>query len=167
MEKMYAYNKTSSAYDFSTFDTAVKKEKKPLQPRSEDNIKIHKTSAARSGAWFKTVIFTAVAVVVALLFVTAKATISELSADIGTSSAQLAEAKKENTRLQTELGNLVTLSKVDEIAVNSLGLQKTAKTQVKYITVYDKTIVQSAGRETNVFKQLKNWADSAAEYLGF
>ena len=79
----------------------------------------------------------------------------------------MAEAKKENTRLQAELGNMVTLSKVDEIAVNSLGLQKTAKTQVKYITVYDKTIVQSAGRETNVFKQLKNWADSAAEYLGF
>ncbi|HBH94958.1 MAG TPA: hypothetical protein DDX91_04345 [Ruminococcaceae bacterium] len=164
---MYAYNKTSSAYDLSAFDTAVKRERKPEKPRSEDSIKIHKTSAARSGAWFKTVIFTAAAVVAALLFVTAKATISELSAEIGTSTSMLEEAKKENTRLQTELGNMVTLSRVDEIATNSLGLQKTAKTQIKYITVYDKTMVQSAGGETNVFKRLKSWADSAAEYLGF
>ncbi len=164
---MYAYNKTSSAYDFSTFDTAVKKEKPIRQPRSEDSIKVHKTSVARSGAWFKTVIFVTVVVIVALLFVTAKATISELSAQISASSSQLEEAKRENIRLQTELGNMVTLSKVDELATGSLGLQKTAKSQVKYITVHDNTMVQSAGKETNVFMQLKNWADNAAEYMGF
>lgn len=164
---MYAYNKTSSAYDFSTFDTAVKKEKPIPQPRSEDSIKVHKTSVARSGAWLKTVIYMTVVVAVALLFVSAKATISELSAQISTSSSQLEEAKRENIRLQTELGNMVTLSKVDELATSSLGLQKTAKSQVKYITVYDNTMVQSAGKEANVFEQLKNWADNAAEYMGF
>ena len=169
---MYSYNRTSSAYDFSKFDTALdtvpEKVKRPKAvPRSEDSLKVHKTSVARSGAWFKTILFMTVVVAVALLYVSAKATISELSSEISSSSSLLEEAKRENVRLQTELGNMVTLSKVDELATSSLGLQKTAKSQVKYITVYDKTMVQSAGKETNIFAQLKNWADDTAEFLGF
>lgn len=163
---MYAYNRTSSAYDYSTFDTPVKKEK-PVKARSEDSIKVHKTSVARSGAKLKTILFTSVAVILALLFVMAKASLSELSSQISTSSSLREEARRENIRLQTELDNMVTLSKVDEIATSSLGLQKTVKSQVKYITVHDKTMVQSAGRETNVFAQLKNWADNVSDYLGF
>lgn len=165
---MYAYNRTSSAYDYSKFDTAVKEERRPkAESRSENDIKVHKTSVARSGAWFKTVIFMSVMVVVALFYVAAKAKLSELSSEISMASSLKDEAQRENIRLQTELGNMVTLSKVDELATSSLGLQKTAKSQVKYITVYDKTMVQSAGKETNIFVQLKNWADNTAEYLGF
>ncbi len=169
---MYSYNRTSSAYDFSKFDTALdtvpERVKKPKAvPRSEDSLKVHKTAVARSGAWLKTVVFVALVVAIALLYVSAKATISELSSQISASSSLLDEAQKENVRLQTELGNMVTLSKVDELATSSLGLQKTAKSQVKYITVHDKTMVQSAGKETNVFAQLKDWADDTAEFLGF
>ncbi|MDE6580566.1 MAG: cell division protein FtsL [Ruminiclostridium sp.] len=169
---MYSYNRTSSAYDFSQFDTALdtvpQKAKKPKPvPRSEDSIKVHKTAVARSGAWVKTAIFMVVVVAVALFYVSTKAKISELSSEISTSSSALDEAQRENIRLQTELGNMVTLSKVDELATSSLGLQKTAKSQVKYITVHDKTMVQSAGKETNIFAQLKEWADDTAEFLGF
>lgn len=165
---MYAYNKTSSAYDYSQFDTSLKEERKPkAESRSEEGIKVHKTSVARSGAWLKTVAFMTLMVAVALCYVAAKAKISELSSKIGTVSSELEEARRENTRLQTELGNMVTLSKVDELAASTLGLQKTTKSQIKYITVYDRTMVQSAGKETNIFLQLKSWADSTAEYLGF
>ena len=167
---MYSYNRTSSAYDYSQFDTALetvpRKSKKPV-PRSEDSIKVHKTAVARSGAWVKTTVFVAVVVVVALFYVSTKATISELSSEISTTSSALKEAERENVRLQTELGNMVTLSKEDELETSILGLQKTAKSQVKYITVHDNTMVQSAGKETNIFAQLKAWADDTAEFLGF
>lgn len=165
---MYAYNRSSEAYDFSTFDTAVRKEQKP-QPKvaEEKHIELHKTSVAKSGAWFKTAVFIAVAAVVALMFVTAKATLSELSAEINSTGILLEEAQRENVRLQTELDNMVTLSKVDELATSSLGLQKTTKLQVKYITVHDRTMVQCAEADNNPFAQLKNWLDDTAEYLGF
>lgn len=165
---MYAYNRSSEAYDFSTFDTAVRKEQKPQSKAQEEkHIELHKTSVAKSGAWFKTAIFISVAVVVALMFVTAKATLSELSAEINDATSLLEEAKRENIRLQTELDNMVTLSKVDEMATSSLGLQKTTKMQVKYITVHDRTMVQCAEADTNPFARLKNWLDDTAEYLGF
>ena len=109
----------------------------------------------------------AAVVIAALFYVSTKAKISELSSEISTASSTLDEAQRENSRLRTELGNMVTLSKVDELATSSLGLQKTAKSQVKYITVHDNTMVQSAGKETNIFAQLKAWADDTAEFLGF
>ncbi len=162
---MYSYNKSSEAYDISRYDSAeeVKRQPKPKQ----QNIQVHKTAAARNGSWLKTMLFVTVLVVLALAFVNEKALISEYSVQIGDSTATLDEAKRENARLKAELDGIVTLGRVEEVAVSSLGLQKTAKTQIKYITVYDRTMVQSSASDLNVFERLENWFDNTSEYLGF
>lgn len=162
---MYAYH-NSTAYDFSQFDVDESAVRKP-KSKSEDHIKLHKTSAAKSGNWFKTVAGVAIAALIAFIFINGKAVISELSIDISESTAMLDEAKNENARLQAQLDGLVSLSKVDEVATTSLGLQKTAKSQVRYITVYDRTMVQAAGNDENIFVSFKNWLDNTMEYLGF
>lgn len=163
---MYAYNKTNVAYDFSQFETSERAEQRAKQ-KSGNHIKMHKVSVAKSGNWFKTVVFVAFAAVLAFAFVNGKAILSELSIDISKGTSALEEAKSENARLQAELDNMVTLSKVDEIATTSLGLQKTVKSQVRYISVYDRSMVQAAESDGNVFSALKNWFDSTTEYLGF
>lgn len=162
---MYAYN-SNAAYDLSQFEVDESAVRKP-KPKPQNNIKLHKTSAAKSGNWFKTVAVVAFAALIAFAFVNGKAIISELSIDISESTAALEEAKSENARLQSELDSMVTPGKVEEIATTVLGLQKTAKNQIRYISVYDRTMVQAAETDENVFSSLKKWLDGAAEYLGF
>ena len=162
---MYAYNRSDVAYDLSRFDTDERAVKREEQRKT--NIKLHKVSVAKTGNWFKTVFFVAFAALLAFAIVSGKATISEISTEISEQSTRLEEAKSENALLQARLDNMVTLSKVDEIAVSELGLQKTSKNQVHYISVYDRTMVQAAEKDGNVFAALKSWLDGAMEYLGF
>ena len=162
---MYAYNRSDVAYDLSRFDTDERAVQREEQRKTD--IKLHKVSVAKTGNWFKTVFFVAFAALLAFAVVSGKATISEISTEISEQSTLLEEAKSENALLQARLDNMVTLSKVDEIAVSELGLQKTSKNQVHYISVYDRTMVQAAEKDGNVFAALKSWLDGAKEYLGF
>ena len=162
---MYAYNRSDVAYDLNRFDTGEAAPKPVQKPAS--SLKLHKVSVAKTGNWFKTAFFIAFAALLAFAVVNSKAIISEISTEISEQSALLEEARSENIRLQAQLDNMVTLSKVDEIAVSELGLQKTSKNQVHYIPVYDRTMVQAAEVDTNVFVSLKNWLEDTMEYLGF
>lgn len=159
---MYTYNRSDVAYDLNRFDTDDNQQKS-----EKPAIKMHKISVAKTGNWLRTVFFVAFAALFAFAIVNSKAILSEISTEIGEKSALLEEAKSENVSLQAKLDNMVTLSKVDEIAVGELGLQKTTKNQVQYISIYDRTMVQAAESDGNVFTALKNWWDDALEYFGF
>ena len=155
---MYTYNKTSAAYDLSQFDTDERAQKR-VQKRAKAGIKMHKVSVAKTGSSLRTIFTIAFAALLAFAIINSKATISEISTQISAMTEKLDEAKSENASLQAKLDNMVTLSKVDEIAVNELGLQKTSKNQVHYISIYDRTMVQAAENNGNVFTALKNWLD--------
>ena len=163
---MYAYNRSNVAYDLDRFDTDEQVQS-TAQKKPRHSIRMHKVSVAKTGNWLKTVFFVAFAALLAFAIVNSKATISEISTEISEQSALLEEAKSDNASLQAKLDNMVTLSKVDEIAVGELGLQKTTKNQVHYISIYDRTVVQAAEIDGNVFTALKNWLDGTMEYLGF
>ena len=109
---MYAYNRTSAAYDLSQFDTDERAQQR-VQKRAKTGIKLHKVSVAKTGSWFKTVIFVAFAALLAFAIVNSKATISEISTQISEQNSRLEEAKSDNALLQSRLDNMVTLSKVD------------------------------------------------------
>lgn len=165
---MYAYNKTSAAYNLDYFDTDENAVRKSHQRKEQSsNLKLHKTSVSKSGNWFKILVSIAFVTIIAFAMIDCKAEISEISTQISSKSTELEKAKEENVRLQTQLDSMVTLGKVDELATSTLGLQKTSKNQVHYISVYDRSMVQAAQKETNVFVNLKNWFDGVLEYLGF
>lgn len=165
---MYAYNKTSSAYNLDYFDTDENAVRKSQQRKEQSaHLKMHKTSVSKSGNWFKIIVSVACVTVLAFALINCKAQISEISTQVSSKSTELEKAREENVRLQAQLDNMVTLGKVDEIATGTLGLQKTSKNQVYYIPVYDRSMVQAAQKETNVFVSLKNWFDGVLEYLGF
>ena len=152
-DKMYAYNKSNVAYDLSRFDVEEREKKTKTAP----HIKMHATSVAKSGNWFVTIVLVTFAAVVAFFFISSKAALSEVTTQISSKT----------TELQAQLDNMVTLSKVEEMAISELGLRKTTKNQVRYIYVQDRTMVQVAEKEENVFASLKNWLDGVSDYLGF
>ena len=160
---MYAYNKSNVAYDLSRFDVEEREKKTKTAP----HIKMHATSVAKSGNWFVTIVLVTFAAVVAFFFISSKAALSEVTTQISSKTTELQEAKSENVRLQAQLDNMVNLSKVEEMAISELGLRKTTKNQVRYIYVQDRTMVQVAEKEENVFASLKNWLDGVSDYLGF
>ena len=165
---MYAYNRYNGgnvAYDLSQFDVDESAVRKP-KPKQSPGIKMHATSVSKSGNWLYTIVIVAFAAVMAFLFVNSKAELSEVSTSLSETNAKLQEAKSENVRLQAQLDNMVTLSKVEEVAVSELGLQKTTKNQVRYVYVQDRSMVQVAEREENVFASRKNWLDGVSDYLG-
>ena len=62
---------------------------------------------------------------------------------------------------------MVTPSKVEEYAEDVLGLQKTQKSQIKYIRMNTESMTEVAEEGTNVFVSIKDWFDGILEYLGF
>lgn len=167
-EKGMYINDGNAAYDLSLFDTEERTERRAKQ-RAEEKVqlKIHRGSVAKSGNWFKTIVAVSCVTFVAFSFLNCKATLSELSSEISDTRSTYEEALSENARLQTTLDNMVTLSKVEETAVNDLGLQKTLKSQVRYINGSSDSLTQIAVQEENVFVSMNEWFNGIMEYLGF
>lgn len=60
---------------------------------------------------------------------------NELTHEISQLETQLAVSKSENTRLNSELDSLVSMSMIDEYAVEKLGMTKMKSNQMRYIDV--------------------------------
>lgn len=158
----------NEAYDLSLFDTDERTEER-ARKRAEEKVqlKLHRTSVSKSGNWFKTSVAIACGAFLAFSFISCKATLSELSSEISSAESAYSEAVSENSRLQTKLDNMMTLSKVEETAVGELGLQKTSKTQVKYINGSSDSLSEVAQEDSNVFLSINGWFNDVLEYLGF
>lgn len=60
---------------------------------------------------------------------------NELVHEISALESDYSVAKSENTRLNSELDSLVSMSMIDQYAVERLGMSKMKSTQIKYIDV--------------------------------
>lgn len=163
---MYIPQRSNVAYDLSQFDVDELQERRAKQ-RAERNIQMKKTSVAKSGNAFKTLFVIACAAIVAFSILFSKVALSEYATQISAESSALELAQRENIRLQANLDNMVTLSKVEEYAVNELGLQKTQKSQITYISMNTESMTEVADDSGNVFVSIKDWFYSILEYLGF
>lgn len=163
---MYVPNNTNVAYDLSAFDVDELSEKRAKE-REKRNIQVKKTSVAKSGNALKTLFVIACAAVIAFSVLFSKVQLSEYATQISSESSALELAERENVRLRSNLDNMVTPSKVEEYAEGTLGLQKTQKSQIKYISMNTESMTEVADEGSNVFLSIKEWFDSVLEYLGF
>lgn len=60
---------------------------------------------------------------------------NELNHEISNLESQLAVAQSENTRINSELNSLVSMSMIDKYAVEKLGMTKMQTQQIRYIDV--------------------------------
>lgn len=164
---MYSPQNTNLAYDLSLFDTDERVEKK-IQERAAEPIKMAERSVAKSGSILKTLVCVVAAASILFAVIYSKASISELSMKISSQESLLQEAETENVRLQAQLDNMVTLSKVEDYAVNVLGLQKISTSQEKYVTVNTESTTKVAeNTEGSIFLEISDWFKGVVEYLGF
>lgn len=111
----------------------------------------------------------ALLIVLALLasMIFGKVEISGLYTERAELEAQLTQLQNENVSLQSELAQKTNMTKVEEYAENSLGLQKLDKSQIEYIEVETRSVAEiMKDDESNVFVKIKRWFVSAMEYIG-
>lgn len=101
------------------------------------------------------------------MYIRGRVEISQLYNERGQLEDKLALMENENVSMRSEIAERMNVTKVEEYAKNSLGLQKLAKSQIEYIEVETPSVaeVKEDGGD-DIFVQVKHWVDSAKEYLG-
>lgn len=97
----------------------------------------------------------------AVLYTNAKT--NELTHEISGLEKNLSAAQSENTRLNSELDSLVSMSMIDQYAVEKLGMTKMKSNQIKYIDVSSyKQKRLAAAQAVLQQKQAKSKAEKAS-----
>lgn len=162
--KMQLPNTSSStAYDFSLFETVEKQQKKTVEP-----IKLAPVSVAKTGVPLKVILMIAMVLGVCLMFLYSKVVLSELTTKISEETTALQSALSINSALQSELDAEVATKNVEDYAINELGLQKVLSTQEEYVNVNLGDMTEVAQKDDgNLFVAVKDWFEGILEYLGF
>lgn len=85
-------------------------------------------------------------VVLAVVFASlyGRVQIAQLNVDINEATARLEELNSEKVRMETELDGQMSLSRVEEIALDELGMVKPDNSQVTYLKVQQANKIQTA-----------------------
>ena len=149
------------AYDYSVYETALKKEE-------QRKIQVRKNSAKDQTVSATKAFITAVAALFLLCAViNGKVEISKLYAQTSTSNKQLSVLASENASLENKLEGKTSIQAVTDYAENTLKLQKLDKSQVTYINVKKDNVIKVVKeKDDNVFVSAKNWFTDVLEYIG-
>lgn len=112
------------------------------------------------------------AAIIVMLLLTAmtygRVEVSTLYTQKSNLQSDLTSLQNENLALESELAQKTGLTKVEEYAENSLGLQKLDKSQIEYVEIEEETTAQAVDTESdNIFVKIQGWFDDILEYLGF
>ncbi len=164
------YNKTSTAYDLSLFDTAQRKERKP-EPKPEEykpELKMVQTSAAKVGRPIAVILTAGLFLAVFIMFLYSKAQLSEVNLKVSEETAAYESAQMLNGQLKSELNGSVSIDNVEEYALKELGMQKVNASQERYAEMNIGVMTETAESEDeNIFVSIFNWFGGVLEYLGF
>jgi cell division protein FtsL len=161
-----AYPTQKSQYDFSLFEmktgtaanisTAPKKrpeEKKPQMRVVVNNKRKNKINNIVPAVVRKNSIVKAGVVLLSLLMVLGmliymQAKLDDVNRQIARSQKTLEETMSETVRLQMKLNSIISIDKVEDYAVNTLGMVKIESGQVEYIDLSGEDKVILSGNKT-------------------
>jgi cell division protein FtsL len=152
------------AYNFDLFDESAREEREPKIKRAA---RTARESVARRGNAFKILVLAGLAVLLPIYILASKVELSELTGKINTAQSELEQAQSENLRLQAELDNIVTLSRVEEFAQNELGMQRITTAQGTHISLNTGGTTEIAQDLDNPVTFISQWFSNVLEYLGF
>jgi cell division protein FtsL len=162
---MLVRNRESVAYDFALFEEGVREEKEPKIKRAARTLERY--SPSRRGNVFGIILMAALAVMLPIYFLSSKVELSELTGKINAAQFELEYAQNENLRLQAELDNIVTLSRVEDFAQNVLGMQRITTAQGTHISLNTGGTTEIAQDLDNPVTFISQWFSDVLEYLGF
>ena len=145
--RRYSYS-TDPTYLINQFDFQRNAQTaRKVKPEVQPNLKVRENKKLKSKAqlvkeqrkaFVKTVRVIAVAVLclgMITLVLNSFATKNELTKQIAMQETQIANAQSEHISLQSKLDSLVSISMIDEYAVNKLGMTKVKSNQIQYMDV--------------------------------
>lgn len=163
-------DKSNLAYDLSHFDNTARKEQERQQDRERRarEIKMNKHSVSRSGSRFM-IVACAVAVFGALWAVNVQNTKEDdIARMVDDQKKLLAEARDENSLLQSRLDSKINISYIEEYAANELGMSKVTNSQINYLSVNTEDLIEVSPEESgNIFTAISDWFGDLLEYIGF
>lgn len=152
------------AYEYENYDMLDEREEKYAE-----KIRSKRTANKRRRNIANIKIIAAAAVVLLLFsaMTYGKVELSKLYSENADLESELSVLNNENISLESELAQKTGLTKVEDYAENQLGLQKLDKSQIEYVEIEEQTTAQAVAEDDdNIFVKIKNWFDSALEYLG-
>lgn len=148
--RRYSYQYDTS-YMLSGFNqtrsSAAPKRKPAVEPEEERNFKVHSNTVLKSEEQIireeklslkKTALLLVVATfIIAFVGITLNsfAVKNELTREISSVQVNISNAQSENISLQSQLDAMVSISMIDDYAVNTLHMTKMKSNQVQYIDV--------------------------------
>lgn len=78
---------------------------------------------------------------------------------------ELGIAKDENVRLQSELEGRISAQKVEEYAINVLGMRKIDSSQITYIRIQTDDVVNIPEQSEGIMSKIKGFFDYCVEYF--
>ena len=80
----------------------------------------------------------------------------------------LAEARDENSLLQSRLDSKVNISYIEEYAATELGMSKVTNSQINYLSVNTEDLIEVSPEDSgNIFTAIADWFGDLLEYIGF
>lgn len=144
--RRYSYSGDTS-YLINSFDVGRSSAAPAYAPDTKRNLKVRENGKRKSKnqllqeqrlGFGKIVSIAIVSVLTIAMFLGVLSTYAkknELNHEISNLESQLAVAQSENTRINSELNSLVSMSMIDKYAVEKLGMTKIQNQQIRYIDV--------------------------------
>lgn len=176
--RRYSYS-SDPAYLINQFDFSRGSQAPKIKPQSQPDVnkgfKVHENKTFKTKSQLKaeqkcgvssTLKIAAVAVtcfVMIALVIGSLAVKNELTKEIAAKQTQIANAQSENISLQSELDSLVSVSMIDDYAVNKLGMKKVKSNQIQYVDVdgYKAQKQAQLGKQANQNAKAKASAKTA------
>ena len=118
--------------------------------------KIQSNSVLKAG----TVLFCLLAVLGMLIYMQAK--LDDVNRQIARTQKTLEETASETVRLQMEINSIISIDKVEDYAVNTLGMVKIESGQVEYIDLSgDNKVTKSGNKTLDIPSEEKEQADNS------
>jgi len=144
--RKYSYA-TDTSYLLESFSYSRASHAPKLKPEEDRSLKVREGSKVKSGkqlraeqkAAFKKAVLVVSVAVISLLMVALSlhsfAQKNELTRQIQRTQTSIANATSENISLQSQLDALVSISSIDNYAVEKLHMSKVKSNQIRYISV--------------------------------
>lgn len=163
-----SYNKSNAAYDFSNFEPAeqglelepVKKQKNPAPKKKQ--VKKQAVKPVTVIKW----VFVSIFVMLSLTSImVGNIKITQLDDQISKLQKNYNSIKSDQVSLNSQLETRMSMQKVEDYAVNKLGLVKVQPFQIEYVHFTDQDKVEVSSDNTGAMGSINNLIHSVEEYF--
>lgn len=164
MEVEMNYNNSNAAYDLTRFmPQEQQKAEKPKQPAPVKH-KLKK-QAVRPAAVVKWVFVSLFVMMSLASIMIGNIKITQQNDEISSAQKNLNMVQSEQVSLNAKLESRMSMQKVEDYAVNKLGLVKIQPYQIQYIHLTDKDNVEINGNGLGITGFFENLINSVVEYF--